>query len=68
MPLSSVFCFSCICGREFQNPRQETFRCPDCGRLLVIEWGRDDNGEPFVVRHAGSADVAGNETYRRQPR
>lgn len=41
MPRNSVYCFSCLCGREFQKERQETFRCPDCGRLLVMEWGRE---------------------------
>ena len=46
MPRNSVYYFCCLCGREFQKERQETFRCPDCGRLLVMEWGREGSGEP----------------------
>jgi hypothetical protein len=38
----SVFVFSCVCGREFQKEEKEAFPCPDCGRLLVLEWRVDD--------------------------
>ncbi len=48
MPHNSVYCLSCVCGREFQKERQETFRCPDCGRLLVMDWGREGSGEPTL--------------------
>jgi DNA-directed RNA polymerase subunit RPC12/RpoP len=34
----SAFFFSCLCGHEFQTEHKGTFQCPDCGRLLVIEW------------------------------
>jgi hypothetical protein len=34
----SVFIFFCLCGREFQKDGKEAFHCPDCGRLLVLEW------------------------------
>jgi predicted RNA-binding Zn-ribbon protein involved in translation (DUF1610 family) len=34
----SVFVFACLCGREFQKERKKAFHCPDCGRLLVLEW------------------------------
>jgi predicted RNA-binding Zn-ribbon protein involved in translation (DUF1610 family) len=35
----SVFIFACLCGREFQKEEKESFHCPDCGRLLILEWG-----------------------------
>ena len=38
----SVFIFSCLCGREFQKEQKEAFHCPDCGRLLVLEWHVED--------------------------
>ena len=34
----SAFFFSCLCGHEFQTEHKDTFQCPDCRRLLVIEW------------------------------
>jgi len=34
----SVFIFACLCGREFQREEKESSHCPDCGRLLVLEW------------------------------
>lgn len=34
----SIFIFSCLCGCEFQKEEKEAFRCPECGRLLVLEW------------------------------
>ena len=39
MRKKSVFIFACLCGRQFQKEESEAFRCPDCGRLLVLEWG-----------------------------
>ena len=47
MNLYSVYKFSCLCGREFQTREKGTFECPDCHRILVLEW-RDDS-------HAASA-------------
>ena len=38
VPNKSVFIFACLCGRQFQKEEKEAFRCPDCGRLLVLEW------------------------------
>lgn len=38
----SVFIFSCVCGRQFQQEERESFHCPDCGRLLVLEWRADE--------------------------
>jgi predicted RNA-binding Zn-ribbon protein involved in translation (DUF1610 family) len=34
----SVFIFACLCGREFQKEGKESFPCPDCGRMLILEW------------------------------
>ena len=34
----SVFIFACLCGCEFQLEENHSFRCPECGRLLVLEW------------------------------
>ncbi len=41
MNLYSVYKFSCLCGREFQTREKGTIECPDCRRILVLEW-RDD--------------------------
>lgn len=41
----SVFIFSCVCGRQFEKEERESFLCPDCGRLLVLEW-RAEKSEP----------------------
>jgi len=38
----SVFIFSCLCGRQFQKEEKESFQCPDCERLLIVEWGVED--------------------------
>jgi Zn finger protein HypA/HybF involved in hydrogenase expression len=38
---TSVFIFSCLCGRQFQKEEKGVFRCPDCGRLLIVEWGAE---------------------------
>jgi DNA-directed RNA polymerase subunit RPC12/RpoP len=48
----SVFVFSCICGYKFQKEEKEEFRCPECGRLLVLEWRTEFGGagsEPVAV-------------------
>ncbi len=45
MNLYSVYKFSCLCGREFQTREKGTFECPDCHRILVLEW-RDDSAAP----------------------
>jgi hypothetical protein len=41
----SVFIFSCMCGCEFQKEGKGSFHCPECGRLLVLEW-RAEDGTP----------------------
>ena len=46
---TSVFIFSCLCGRQFQKEGKEAFHCPDCGRLLLVEWGVDAEGETAVT-------------------
>ena len=38
MRKKSVFIFACLCGREFQKEEKESFPCPDCGRMLILEW------------------------------
>ena len=38
MRKKSVFIFACLCGREFQKEEKESFQCPDCGRMLILEW------------------------------
>jgi predicted RNA-binding Zn-ribbon protein involved in translation (DUF1610 family) len=38
----SVFIFACVCGCEFQREEKDSFRCPECGRLLVLEWRPED--------------------------
>jgi DNA-directed RNA polymerase subunit RPC12/RpoP len=55
----SAFFFSCICGRAFQKEERETFRCPDCGRLLVLDWRPETEAprtEPALVNHPDVAD------------
>ena len=41
MSLYSVYKLSCLCGREFQTREKGTIECPDCHRILLLEW-RDD--------------------------
>ena len=38
----SVFIFSCMCGCELQKDGKGSFHCPECGRLLVLEWRAED--------------------------
>jgi hypothetical protein len=38
----SVFIFACVCGCEFQLEEKGSFRCPECERLLVLEWRPED--------------------------
>jgi hypothetical protein len=38
----SVFIFACVCRCEFQLEEKGSFRCPECGRLLVLEWRPED--------------------------
>jgi hypothetical protein len=53
----SVFIFSCLCGREFQKEGEEAFHCPDCGRLLVLEW-RVEDASPERAAATGAAVCA----------
>jgi DNA-directed RNA polymerase subunit RPC12/RpoP len=34
----SIYVFSCVCGRKLRTATGGAFRCPDCGRLLVVDW------------------------------
>jgi hypothetical protein len=36
----SVFIAECLCGRILESPTRE-YICPDCGRHIVFEWGRE---------------------------
>lgn len=36
----STYHADCVCGRAITSFTLET-SCPDCGRHLVFEWGRD---------------------------
>ena len=38
MRKKSVFIFACLCSREFQEEEKQPFHCPDCGRMLIVEW------------------------------
>jgi hypothetical protein len=40
----SIFIFSCLCACEFQKEEKEAFRCPECGRLLVLGWRPEYDG------------------------
>lgn len=51
----SVFIFACLCGCEFQLEEKDTFRCPECGRLLVLEWRPED------VTGCTDADLSGEK-------
>jgi DNA-directed RNA polymerase subunit RPC12/RpoP len=48
MNLYSAYKFSCLCGREFQTREKGTLECPDCHRMLVLEW-RDDSPTPSAL-------------------
>lgn len=41
MSAESLFCIPCLCGREVKSHYRVT-TCPECGRLLVVEWVRPD--------------------------
>lgn len=41
MNCESLFCIPCLCGTEIRSHERET-QCPQCGRLLAVEWGRTD--------------------------
>lgn len=38
MRSESVYQIECLCGRTFERPRDESFTCPSCGRILVIDF------------------------------
>ena len=57
MRTTSVFCAECICGLHFETPARE-FTCPNCKRLIVLQWGvADDNlqRETFEARTESEA-------------
>jgi hypothetical protein len=41
----SVYVADCLCGRHFETPSRE-YVCPNCHRLIVLEWDDDGNHEP----------------------
>jgi predicted RNA-binding Zn-ribbon protein involved in translation (DUF1610 family) len=43
MRIASIYCLDCPCGRHIET-REEKLKCPECGRLLVIEW-RENRSE-----------------------
>jgi hypothetical protein len=54
----SVFCAQCICGFRFETPERE-FTCPDCKRLIALEWGvTDDDTQPEHAGEKVEAEVA----------
>ncbi len=52
MNLYSVYKFSCLCGREFQTREKGTFECPDCHRVLVLEWREDTSARSALCTNA----------------
>ena len=42
--MSHVCTYDCPCGRTVKGGEQVT--CPDCGRLLSIDWSRDADFVP----------------------
>jgi hypothetical protein len=51
MPTRSVFCAECVCGRYFETEARE-FVCPNCKRVIVLEWGLADEEPPEPNREA----------------
>jgi hypothetical protein len=49
----SVFIFACLCGCEFQLEQKDSFRCPECGRFLVLEWRPEDGAGDAGVDLSG---------------
>jgi DNA-directed RNA polymerase subunit RPC12/RpoP len=49
----SVFIFACVCGRQFQREEEDSFRCPECERLLVLEWRPDDGTVEADIQPSG---------------
>lgn len=39
MNRESLFYIPCLCGQEVKSHERET-HCPQCGRLLQVEWGK----------------------------
>ena len=52
----SVFIFACVCGRQFQQEEKDSFRCPECGRLLVLEWRPEGGTENGAGMPSGSGE------------
>jgi hypothetical protein len=58
MKTTSVFCAECICGLHFETPSRE-FNCPNCKRLIVLEWGVfDDHSDPEISEPTAESEVA----------
>lgn len=38
MRTESVYEFRCLCGKQYQEHWERMFACPQCGRLLQLDW------------------------------
>lgn len=38
MRSQSLYQVECLCGRIFELPTDESFACPSCGRILIIDF------------------------------
>jgi predicted RNA-binding Zn-ribbon protein involved in translation (DUF1610 family) len=45
MRSQSVYQVECLCGRTFERPNDESFACPSCGRILIIDFRGSKNAE-----------------------
>jgi len=51
-------CAQCVCGLYFETPERE-LTCPNCKRLIVLEWGAtDEDARPETSDGASKAEVA----------
>ena len=50
----SVYVTDCLCGRHFETPTCE-YICPNCHRLIVLEWNDDNDREPRNDHEQASA-------------
>jgi DNA-directed RNA polymerase subunit RPC12/RpoP len=48
-----MYVFSCLCGRKFRTVAGGSFRCPNCDRLVLVDW------KAAVVKDVGA--IAGEE-------
>jgi hypothetical protein len=55
MRSQSVYQIECLCGRMFERPSDESFVCPLCGRIVIIDFRGTKNAESQSVKEEPSS-------------